>query len=320
MASFKYQTSSNSYPEEILSYLKSDISPDLLNVAKIVSGADSEFVHVEILRRVNVFLHDLLSLSKCCENNVLILSYSPPGTLSNLVALLYAGQVSGLSKIQTQQVLKLANVLEINITTESKDIRGTASTSISQINKVAREDSEDENERNESHRTELKIQTKKINKFGNLILSFPKSRSNRQKLKKIKQSKENLMSGFQARVQTEYNKHPVGMYMGPYDQNKNLELKIQLPDSNLNFQNYTQFHHEGHKCFALKIKSYEKYDILEKIDAYRITKEIVSDNESASDSESSQEGDRRTYTCQFRTCKIPCPCPQCHLDQPPCFV
>ena len=45
------------------------------------------------------------------------------------------------------------------------------------------------------------------------------------------------MSGFQARVQTEYNKHPVGMYMGPYDQNKNLELKIQLPDSNLNFKN-----------------------------------------------------------------------------------
>ena len=322
MVSFKYHTASSSYPEELLLNLKSNISPDLQNITRIVSGIDSEFVHIALLRKVNVFLYDILSVSKYCESIVLVLPYSPPGTLSNLVALLYAGQVSGLPRIQAQQLLKLAEVLKISLTNECKENRSTTSSINYETDKLGQENSdyEDEDEINEHHHPELKIKTKKVNKFGNLVLCFPKRRINRQK--EQKQTKENFIC-FQRRVQAEYNNHPVGMYMGPYDQNKNLELKIQVPDSDLNFRNYTQFHHDGQKCFALKIKSYEKYDILEKIDAYRIAKEIVIDNESESDSETgsdnNERGDKKTYTCQFRTCKIPCPCPQCHLDQPQCL-
>ena len=298
MVSFKYHTASSSYPEELLLNLKSNISPDLQNITRIVSGIDSEFVHIALFRKVNVFLYDILSVSKYCESIVLVLPYSPPGTLSNLVALLYAGQVSGLSRIQAQQLLKLAEVLKISLTNECKENRSTTSPINYETDKLGQENSdyEDEDEINEHHHPELKIKTKKVNKFGNLVLCFPKRRINRQK--EQKQTKENFIC-FQRRVQAEYNNHPVGMYMGPYDQNKILELKIQVPDSDLNFRNYTQFHHEGQKCFALKIKSYEKYDILEKIDAYRIAKEIVIDNESESDSETgsdnNERGDKKTY-------------------------
>ena len=55
--------------------------------------------------------------------------------------------------------------------------------------------------------------------------------------------------------------------MGPYDQNKNLELKIQLPGSNMNFKEYTEFQHDGDECFNMHLKSYAKYKDLEKIDA-----------------------------------------------------
>ena len=63
-------------------------------------------------------------------------------------------------------------------------------------------------------------------------VSATKSRSNRI----ISTDIQEEMTGFHGRVQKEYNSHPVGKYMGPYDQNKNLSLKIQLPESNLNFK------------------------------------------------------------------------------------
>ena len=51
----------------------------------------------------------------------------------------------------------------------------------------------------------------------------------------------------------EYNFHPVGQYMGPYDQNKKLKLSAQLPKSNLDFKTYTEFSHDSGKCYAYKI-------------------------------------------------------------------
>ena len=67
-------------------------------------------------------------------------------------------------------------------------------------------------------------------------------------------------SGFEGRVQQEYNQHAVGQYMGPYDQNENLKLSIQLPKSKLDFKSYTEFHHSGDKCYEFYVKSYEEYD------------------------------------------------------------
>ena len=50
----------------------------------------------------------------------------------------------------------------------------------------------------------------------------------------------------------------------------NLKLNIQLPNSKLDYKTYTEFYHYGNDCFEYDVKSYEKYDDLNKIDAYRI--------------------------------------------------
>ena len=78
------------------------------------------------------------------------------------------------------------------------------------------------------------------------------------------------MTGFKGRIQKEYNAHPVGKYMGPYDQNKNLKLKIQIPNSKIDFKKYTDFHHDTNQCFNFELKSYENFDDLLKIDSYSI--------------------------------------------------
>ena len=53
-----------------------------------------------------------------------------------------------------------------------------------------------------------------------------------------------------------------------------------------------------------------------KIDSYRIVAKVVDIEDSDSDD---YEHDRKIYTCQFGKCRIPCPCPQCHLDLPQCL-
>ena len=58
--------------------------------------------------------------------------------------------------------------------------------------------------------------------------------------------------------------------MGPYDQNENLKLSIQLPKSNLDYKSYTEFSHSGDECFEFSLKSYEKHAKHNKIDAYNI--------------------------------------------------
>ena len=78
------------------------------------------------------------------------------------------------------------------------------------------------------------------------------------------------MSGFKGRLQEEYNKHPVGKYMGPYDMNKKCKLNIRLSDSTLDFKSYTEFSHDGDDCYEYVLKRYEHYDDLDKIKAYRI--------------------------------------------------
>ena len=163
----------------------------------------------------------------------------------------------------------------------------------------------------------LKIKTTTLSKKGCLDLSFPKSRTTRDhSCMEIDQ----ILTGFLGRVQKEYNEHPVGVYMGPYDLNRNLSLKLQLPDSKLNFKEYTEFHHEGNTCFELHLKFYDKYADLEKIDSYRILNRIENDNDSNDGTDDSEDEDGRiVYTCKSGRCKIPCPCPQCHINQSQCL-
>ena len=119
-----------------------------------------------------------------------------------------------------------------------------------------------------------------------LRLSFPKSRLNRD-LSNI-EIKQN-MDGFQGRIQKEYNNHPVGPYVGPYDLNEKLKLSLQLPDSDLDFSKYTKFQHDGDQCFRYCLKSYKRYDDLEKINAYCIETKIEEKEDDSSSDESKSE-------------------------------
>ena len=99
--------------------------------------------------------------------------------------------------------------------------------------------------------------------------------------------------------------------MGPYDQNEALNLDIQLPGTNLDFQSYTEFVHDKDECFEFSVKSYAKYGDLDKISAYQIKAKVDELEERNSDESDKSETGLKLYTCQTGRCKIPCPCPQC---------
>ena len=120
-----------------------------------------------------------------------------------------------------------------------------------------------------------------------------------------------MLAGFHGRIQAEYNLDPVGQFAGPYDQNEKLDLKLQLPDANLNFEQYTEFQHTG-SCHKYRIgKAYDSFSDLDKID----TIEVDFDEESDSDSDDEDvDDDTITYTCEQKHCKISCPCLFCYVD------
>ena len=264
----------------------------------------SVLVAVSIFTKLFLKMSALSLLAILCssisDECVLILPAGSP--LRRLVRLLYTGCVSGLSRENLQHLLELAKILDLNISSEEVDFVD------------ADEASGDIHIEQDSDNNVLKIKTNIFNKHESVTLSLPKSRSNRILTMDIPQK----MTGFHGRVQEEYNSHPVGKYMGPYDQNKKLSLKIQLPESDLDFKNYTEFYHDGNKCFDLSLSCYEKYPDLAKIDSYQITVEKISTAESDSDDDSDHKHEKKIYTCQFKKCKIPCPCPQCHLDLEQC--
>ena len=122
------------------------------------------------------------------------------------------------------------------------------------------------------------------------LLTLPLSRLSRDP-SNLKVSE--AFNGLDGRIQTEYNSSPVGPYMGSFDQSEDLRLDIQLPDSNLDFDGYTQFRHPNNvPCNTYSIKdSYKKFAELNKIDA-----EIAEDDETYVDYDESQ----LHYTCQGR--------------------
>ena len=144
-------------------------------------------------------------------------------------------------------------------------------------------------------------------------LSFPLSRIDRD-ISKLNVT--DCLDGFNSHLQIEFNKCPVGPYQGPYDQNEALDLKIQLPDSDLNFKKYTEFRHSDTlECRKFTIKeTYDEIEDLQKLDAIKIDDE---NNDSDDESDIGDE-DNVQYTCQYGNCRIPCPCFPCCTDEEQC--
>ena len=153
-------------------------------------------------------------------------------------------------------------------------------------------------------------------------LSFPLSRLNRDF------SKLNVtvsLDGFDGHLQIEYNKSPVGPYQGPYDQNEALDLSIQLPDSDLDFKQYTEFRHSDTlecKKFAVK-GNYVEVEDLYKIDALKIADEENDEDEENVENDGDNESDKGDedklhYTCQYGKCSVPCPCSTCCTGDEQC--
>ena len=297
-----------SYSRVLLSDMKAQELSENNSVVQLVSGDEKAYVHSALLKNVSSFLHDLLSSSCLHKMTVLILPSSSASSLENLVTLIYTGKISGLSMYQVEDVVKIAKELSIE-TTKEKNI-SSLTFDIETNDDVSHSGNSDK----QPNLKELKTDTIIVKKNKSLRIKFPKSRTNRQHINL--EIKENL-SGLFGRVQKEYNRHPVGKYMGPYDQNRNLKLNIQLPDSDLDFESYTEFIHDGDECFVFALKAYKRSDDLEKIDAYQIVAKTEDLEDSDADSDDN-ENEVKMYSCQFGNCKIPCPCPQCHLDSPQC--
>ena len=85
-----------------------------------------------------------------------------------------------------------------------------------------------------------------------------------------------------------------------------------MPDSNLDFDGYTQFRHPKNvPCKTYSIKdSYKKFAELSKIDAL----EIAEDDETYVDDDESQ----LHYTCLAKDCRIPCSCAPCCTGESQC--
>ena len=120
------------------------------------------------------------------------------------------------------------------------------------------------------------------------------------------------LSGFEGRIQKEYNMSTVGPYMGPYDQHEALRLSDQLSDSDLNYDQYTEFEHPNDfSCCVFSIKdSYKQVEPLKKIDSLQIDKDL--------DQSFDFDEEQVLYTCQKKTCRIPCPCSPCCTRENQC--
>ena len=64
-----------------------------------------------------------------------------------------------------------------------------------------------------------------------VFLTLPESRQTRENLPQEDHVVLEHLVGFKGRMQKEYNKDPIGPYMGPFDQSEKLPLNIQLPQS-----------------------------------------------------------------------------------------
>ena len=153
-------------------------------------------------------------------------------------------------------------------------------------------------------------------KLATLVVDFETDREYSLKMPLSRVSREDsypniteVLTEFEGRVQKEYNSNPVGPYSGSYDQNEALNLNIQLPESSLDFNGYTQFRHPDNvlcKVYTIK-ESYNEFDDLKKIDAL----EIDEDGNLEVDDYDEDYETGLIYTCQKESCRVACPCSPC---------
>ena len=272
----------------------------------ILSGDQSVSVHSVFLKNCSPMLDSLFQSSCPCYQQTIILPSSFSSVLSSFTSLLYTGIAINIHRDKVEQLMLLAKELgieNVDMKDDTTDIRN-----------------------NPDDRTEiddtadipfLKLETI-ISDFQSnetMRLSFPKSRIKRN-ITDIKDV--GILNGFEGKIQKEYNESPVGQYMGPYDQNKELKLAAQLPRSKLDFENYTSFlHQEFESCKILEIRdSYAQIDDLKKIDVLKISDRDISDVLNIR--HKFEKDDRIFYSCQSRGCFIPCPCLPC-TDERQCL-
>ena len=169
-----------------------------------------------------------------------------------------------------------------------------------------------------SAESSLKLKTVILNGSQKFTLSLPKSRIRPDELE-VSDFVE--LDSFLGRVQREYNMCPVGPYAGPYDQNENLELSVQLPKSDLDYRGYSEFiHDETVDCTEFLIGTkYSNLDDLKKIDCFEIKRMgIEMDKDDEGEDEIESDDDKLEYTCVMQKCKIPCLCQLCATGSTQC--
>ena len=220
MVSFKSQNilkfpATSSYQTCLLKDLKAATLSSLDDVVLVSSGEERVYVHTVLLIKASKLINSWLGeLCICQSNTTIILPHSPPATLDSLLTLLYTGVVSNISSDHGSQVLELAKQMGLDIRMErvENDV----------INKTDQKDThigctQDDIEKQDTFLNEqtfglrstlLKTEAVVIEeKRGvNVDFSFPKSRIKREASRNITYVR---LSGFEGRVQKEYNSHPV---------------------------------------------------------------------------------------------------------------
>ena len=264
----------------------------------LVSGDERISVHWLVMKSSCPTLNVLLNSDcPCSKPNSLILPECYSAILSNFVTLVYTGTVSIPQGMVTEMkelsfILGLANIdlfEDENITSINRNNHEEII-----VDKV------------EGVSPGIKLSTTIVEENDlSFKLSLPKSRNIRywSNMGQIKH-----LDGFPGRLQNEYNHCPVGKYAGPYDQNEILKLKIQLRKSDLDHDGYSGFIHSDSKsCREFCVKhNYANVGDHEKIDTLDLLRK---DNQAVD--HKIRENNRIYYTCQFKKCKIPCPCSPC---------
>ena len=242
-------------------------------------------VHSAILCQCSEFMSDLLPLS---ETNLIIL----PGfstILSDFVTLLYTGQAPSLNKQEMISLTSLCEELGLDTRSLKQDDNG---------NKIAKK--------------VLKVKTDVLNESSQerFSIRLPISRIDQKITTNSIKDNHRVFDGFKGKIQREYNRSPVGPYEGNFDQHPQVPLFAQLPKSKLSFDQYTNFvHPQEFQCKIFKIKqNYKNINDLDKIEAL----EVTGDSTELFDNKSDDE--KVFYTCNKKSCRIPCLCHICSLD------
>ena len=275
----------------------------------IRSGKQKLLLQSAVVRSSSSYLRILLESSCICDQpTVLILDPSYASILDNFVSILYTGFTDNLSGDKLSSLFCLLSELGFeNLLKQSSKTITKTPPSISKPSD--KKDTKFPVLEKETSIKDPETQT-------SYMLSFPKSRCAR-----VFSLEENVdpLHGFERRVQIEYNSCPVGPFVGPFDQNESLNLNLQLPNSNLTFEEYSEFVHPKNvqcKEFALS-QNYLELDDLEKIHALEI-KANTEDNDEPLSGEEEEEVERIVYTCIEKKCKIPCVCSPCSTHEEQC--